>query len=211
MSSSPHRRGRVRLFQRPMSDEPQARPRTNTRLRGEAPPGMGCRRGGGAAAHRSLRGHQDHRQGRDGRRLQGARSAARPRRRGEDDHVAAGAGPARAVGVPRALPARGQGRREDAAPGDRDDLRRRRRRGIGRAVHGARVPAGRVARRSPRSRAVAARAVRADRARSRVGAVVRAPPADRPPRRQAGQRAPRRRQPLEAGRLRHRADARLAI
>ena len=83
----------------------------------------------GRKSHRPLRGHQDHRQGRDGRRLQGARPAARSRRRGEDDHVAAAAGPARALGVPRAVPARGQGRREDVAPGDRHDLRRRRRRG----------------------------------------------------------------------------------
>ena len=40
-------------------------------------------------------------------------------------------------------------------------------------------------------------------------AVVRAPPAHRPPRRQAGERAARRRQPLEARRFRHRAHARL--
>ena len=40
-------------------------------------------------------------------------------------------------------------------------------------------------------------------------AVVRAPPAHRPPRRQAGERAARRRQPLEARRFRDRAHARL--
>ena len=169
---------------------------------------MARRRRRCAQIDRSLRGHQDHRQGRDGRRVQGARSTARSRGRGQDDHVAAAAGPAGAQRVPRALPARGQGRGEDVASGDRHDLRRRRRRGFRRAVHGARIPAGRVARRPPRSCAHAAVALRDDRARPRVRARVRASPAHRASRRQAGERAARRRQPLEARRFRHRAAAR---